>query len=153
MTTQPQLITQSAFTVVGLLLRTQPMSPEIPALWDKFVPRFGEIPHQTEGRVSYGLMGRFEQATGMFDYMAGNPVTQVDQLPTGMSRWDLAANTYAVLDTTLVKIGEAMDYLYNTWLPSSDYQAVDAPSFERYGEAFSPDNPVLKVYVPVQKKT
>ena len=153
MTTQPQLITQSAFTVVGLLLRTQPMSPEIPALWDKFVPRISEIPRQTEGHVSYGLMGRFDQATGMFDYMAGNAVTQVDQLPTGMSRWDLAANTYAVLDTTLVKIGEAMDYLYNTWLPSSDYQAVDAPSFERYGEAFSPDNPVLKVYVPVQKKT
>ena len=149
---QPQLITKPAFTVVGLLLHTQPMSPEIPALWDKFVPRIGEIPHQTEGHVSYGLMGRFEQATGMFDYMAGNPVTQVDQLPTGMSRWDLAANTYVVLETALAKIGETMDYLYRTWLPSSDYQAVDAPSFERYGETFSPDNPVLEVYVPVQKK-
>lgn len=45
MTAQPQLITRPAFTVVGLLLHTPPMSPEIPALWDKFMPRMGEIPH------------------------------------------------------------------------------------------------------------
>ena len=152
MTAQPQLITRPAFTVVGLLLHTQPMSPEIPALWDKFMPRMGEIPHPAVERVSYGLMGRFDQATGMFDYMAGNPVTQVDQLPAGMSRWDLTANTYAVLETTLTKIGETMDYLYRTWLSASDYYPVDAPSFERYGEAFSPENPILEVYVPVQKK-
>jgi AraC family transcriptional regulator len=152
MTTQPQLITKPAFTVVGLLLHTQPMSPDIPALWDKFVPRMNEITHPAHERVSYGLMGRFDQATGMFDYMAGNPVTQADQLPVGMSRWDISAHTYAVLETTLSKIGETMNYLYQTWLPSSDYYAVDAPCFERYGEAFSPDNPVVEIYVPITKK-
>lgn len=153
MTEQPKLITKPAFTVVGLLLHTQPMSPEIPALWDKFVPRMGEVPHPADERVSYGLMGRFDQATGMFDYMAGNPVTQVDQLPAGMSRWDIAANTYARLETTLPKIGEAMNYLHTTWLPSSNYYPVDAPSFERYGEAFSPDNPIVEIYVPVKQKS
>jgi AraC family transcriptional regulator len=112
----------------------------------------GEIPHQAAEQASYGLMGHFDQATGMFDYMAGNPVTEVDQLPAGMSHWDLDANTYAVLETTLSKIGETMDYVYRTWLPSADYDPVAAPSFERYGEAFSPDNPVIEVYVPVQKK-
>ena len=152
MATHPKLITKPAFTIVGLLLHTQPMSPEIPALWDQFVPRIGEIQHQTEGHVSYGLMGRFDQATGMFDYMAGNPVTQVSQVPTGMACWDLDTQTYAVLETTLSKIGETMDYVYRTWLPSSDYEAVDAPSFERYGEAFSPGNPVIDIYVPVKKK-
>ena len=152
MTAEPKLITKPAFTVVGLLLHTHPMSPEIPALWDQFVPRIREIQHQTEGHVSYGLMGRFDQATGMFDYMAGNPVTQVVQLPSGMTRWDLAANTYVVLETTLSKIGETMDYAYRTWLPSSNYEGVDAPSFERYSEAFSPENPVIDIYVPVKKK-
>lgn len=152
MTAQPQVINKPAFTVVGLLLHTQPMSPDIPALWDKFVPRMDEIPHPAHEHISYGIMGRFDQATGMFDYLAGNPVTQVDRLPDGMSSWDLAANTYAVLETTLTKIGETMNYLYQTWLPTSDYYPVDAPSFERYGEAFSPDNPVLEIYVPVHKK-
>ena len=152
MSTEPKLITKPAFTVVGLLLHTQPMSPEIPTLWEEFVPRIGEIQHQFEGHVSYGLMGRFDQATGMFDYMAGNAVTQVAQLPAGMTRWDISANTYAVLETTLSRIGETMDYMYRTWAPSSDYQPVDAPSFERYGEAFSAENPVVDIYVPVKKK-
>ena len=152
MTAEPKLITKPAFTVVGLLLHTRPMSPDIPALWDQFVPRIGEIQHQTEGHVSYGLMGRFDQATGMFDYMAGNPVAQVAQLPSGMARWDIAANIYAVLETTLAKIGETMDYVYRMCLPSSAYEGVDAPSFERYGKAFSPENPVVDIYVPVKKK-
>lgn len=152
MTSQSRFTTLPAFTVVGLLLHTRPMSPEIPALWDRFVPRMGEIQHQSEQHVSYGLMGHFDQTTGMFDYMAGSAVTQVAQLPSGMTRWDVSANTYAVLETVLPKIGETMDYLYTTWLPSTEYQAVDAPSFERYGEAFSPENPVVEIYVPVKKK-
>jgi AraC family transcriptional regulator len=148
---QPTIITKPAFSVVGLLLHTQPMSPDIPALWDKFVPRMAEIPHPAAEHASYGLMGRFDPATGMFDYMAGNLVTQVDQLPASMSRWDIAASTYAVLETTMTGIGETMDYLQRTWLPASEYDPSDAPSFERYGEAFSPDNPVLEIYVPVHK--
>ena len=128
MTPEPKLITKPAFTVVGLLLHTRPMSPEIPALWDQFVPRIGEIQHQFEGHVSYGLMGRFDQATGMFDYMAGNAVTKVAQLPAGMTRWDISANTYAVLETTLSKIGETMDYMYRTWAPSSVTTGVPGPT-------------------------
>ena len=148
---EPKLITQSAFTVVGLLLHTTPMSPDIPALWDKFVPRMGEIPHRTPEQVSYGLMGHFDQTTGMFDYMAGSPVTRVSQLPAGMSSWEVAANTYVVIETTLPQIGAAMSDLYQTWLPASDYSALDAPSFERYGAAFSPENPVVEIYLPVKK--
>ena len=45
-----------------------------------------------------------------------------------------------------------MNYLYQTWLPSPDYGAIDAPGCERSGEAFSPENPVVEIYVPVQKK-
>jgi AraC family transcriptional regulator len=153
LSSEPKLISKPAFIVVGLLLHTQPMSPDIPTLWDKFVPRMGEISHQAAEHASYGLMGRFDQATGMFDYMAGNPVTQVDQLPAGMTHWDLATNSYAVLETTLSGIGETMSYLYQTWLPASNYYRVDAPSFERYGEAFSPDNPVVEIYVPVKQKS
>ena len=114
MTSQPHLLSKPAFTVVGLLLHTQAMSPEIPALWDRFVPRIGEIPDQAEPHVSYGLVAHPDKAAGTLDYLAGNAVTQVNQLPPGMTRWDVPANTYAVLETTLAKIGEAFDLIYNT---------------------------------------
>ena len=61
MTMQPQLITKPAFTVVGLLLHTVPMAPEIPQLWDRFVPRIDEIQHAAEPHIAYGLMESFDQ--------------------------------------------------------------------------------------------
>jgi predicted transcriptional regulator YdeE len=36
-------------------------------------------------------------------------------------------------------------------LPSIQHNS--GPLLERYGETFSPDNPVLSIYIPVQKKT
>jgi len=148
---QPQFITKPAFTVVGLRLHTKPMTPEIPALWEQFVPRMDEITHSAEPHVSYGVMAH-NQAMTELTYMAGNAVTQVDELPAGMSRWDIPTNTYAVFAATLATIGEVFGYIYNSWLPTSGYQPVDAPYFERYGENFSPDNPVLSIYIPVAKK-
>jgi AraC family transcriptional regulator len=148
---QPQIITKPAFTVVGLRLHTKPMAPEIPALWDQLVPRMDEIAHVAEPHVSYGLMMHNREMTEL-TYMAGNAVTQVDEVPAGMSRWDIPANTYAVFEATLATIGQVFGYIYNTWLPTAAYKPVDAPYFERYSENFSPDNPVLSIYIPVAKK-
>jgi AraC family transcriptional regulator len=149
---QPQFVTKPAFIVVGLRIHTKPMMQEIPQLWDKIVPRMGEIPHGSEPGVSYGLMANFDQQAGVLDYMAGNPVARVGELPANMSRWDVPANTYAVFETTLPKIGETFDSIYNTWLPTSGYQQADGPYFERYGEDFSPDHPAISIYIPVEKK-
>lgn len=148
---EPQLITKPAFTVVGLRLHTKPMAAEIPALWDQFVPRMDEITHSAEPHVSYGVMAH-NQAMTELTYMTGNAVTQVVDLPAGMSQWDIPANTYAVFEATLATIGQVFGDIYNTWLPASEYKQVDAPYFERYGENFSPDNPVLSIYIPVTKK-
>ena len=133
--------------MVGLLIHTVPMSPDIPPLWDQLVPRMGELPPTPEPRVSYGLM-RYDPATNALDYMAGNPA-EPGAVPAGMRRWDVPENTYAVFETTLAEIGRTFDFVYNTWLPGSGYRHAAAPYFERYGENFSPDNPGLSIYIPV----
>jgi len=149
---QPQFVTKPAFTVVGLLIHTQPKAQEIPALWDLFVPRMDEVPYGAEPYVSYGLIDHFKPELGQLDYMAGNAVAQVVDLPADMTRWDVPANTYAVFETTLATISDTFDYIYGAWLPTSGYQQVTGPYFERYGETFSPDNPTLAIYIPVAKK-
>ncbi|MEZ4728771.1 MAG: GyrI-like domain-containing protein [Caldilineaceae bacterium] len=148
---EPQIVTKPAFTVVGLLLHTKPMAPEIPQLWDHFVLRMDEIQHLTEPGVSYGLMAH-DETMSQLDYMAGNAVETVADLPTGMTSWEVPANTYAVFETTLSTIGETFGYIYNTWLPAAAYQQAFGPYFERYGDTFSPDNPMLSIYIPVEKK-
>ena len=150
---QPQLVTKPAFTVVGLAIKTQPMTPEIPALWRQFGPRMGEAPHLAEPGVSLGLMDILDREDGKMDYIAGNPVTQVGKLPAGMTSWQAPANTYAVFEATLPTIPQTFDYIFNTWLPTSGYQQAAGPYFERYGETFDPSEPgsKLSIYIPVKK--
>lgn len=142
-----------AFSVVGIRIHARGMSPEISALWKRFVPRISEIPHLAEPRVSYGIMDNFDDATCELDYMAGVSVSRFDPLPSGMTVWPIAAADYAVFETTLSSMGSTMEKIYSEWLPSSGYRPAPGPSFERYGESFNPENPVsvLSIYIPVAK--
>lgn len=150
---EPQFVTKPAFTIVGMLLRATPMTPEIPKLWDRFVPRIDEIAHVAEPQTSYGVMDHFDEATSQFDYLAGCSVTAVDTLPAGMQQWDVPANTYAVFTTTLSTLGQVMGHIYNMWLPTSGYRHAAGPYFERYDEHFSSENPTatFDIYIPVEK--
>lgn len=150
---EPKFVVKPAFTVVGMLIHTKPMAQEIPDLWGQFGPRMDEVQHQAEPGASYGLMEYFE-TLGQLDYMAGVSVVQAADLPPGMTQWDVPASTYAVFETTLPATGDTFGYIYNTWLPTSGYQQLAAPYFERYGETFEPDDPAstLSIYIPVVKK-
>ncbi len=151
---EPQFATRPAFTVVGMLLRATPMSPEIAQLWARFAPRIDEIPHLAEPHVSYGVMGNYDTTASQFDYLAGCSVTAADEMPEGMSRWDVPAHTYAVFETTIPTIGQTMDTIYTKWLPTSGYRQTNSMYFERYGETFSPEDPAstLAIYIPVEKQ-
>jgi AraC family transcriptional regulator len=104
--------------------------------------------------VNYGLMAHFDQELGQFDYMADEAVAEAVDLPAGMTSWYIPANTYAVFETTLPRIGETFGYIYDVWPPASGYQHAAAPFFERYGETFNPDDPTstLSIYIPLEKK-
>jgi AraC family transcriptional regulator len=148
-TQEPTFITKPAFTVVGLRLRTKPKSPEISELWNKFVPRMGELKNVSEPYASYGVMAGVEDG---LDYMAGNPVSEITELPAGMSRWDIAETTYAVFESSIPTLAETFDYIFGVWLPASEYQHGSGPLLERYGETFSPDNPAVDIYIPIREK-
>src|SRR5438093_8589701 len=93
-----ETVERPAQTVVGLRIRTQPLSPEIPALWPKFVARIAEIPDAAEPRVSYGVM-RYD--AGTLEYAAAVPVSKTERIPPGMVVIALPAATYAVFSYPL----------------------------------------------------
>ena len=146
---EAQIVTKPALTIVGLRINTKPKSPEIPKLWDAFVPCMGELQNVSEPYTSYGVMA---SAGDTLDYMARNPVSEVSELPAGMSRWDIAENTYAVFESSISTLPQTFDSFFGSWLPSSGYKHTGGPILKRYGETFSPDNSVLSIYVPVEKR-
>ena len=151
---QPTLVTKPAFTVVGIRIRVKAMSPDIPALWGRFVPRIAEIRNPAEPDVAYGLMANFDEATRMLDYMAGISVTTAAEIPDGMEAWEVPAATCAVFDTNLATIHETYSKIDGEWFPNSGYSLAPGVAFERYDETFKPDAGAtnFSIHIPVAPK-
>lgn len=151
--TKPTLISKPAFTVAGINWHGKMADAgQIPQLWEVFPSRAHELRQRVNPLAFYGVMGNSNEQTSEFDYMAGQQVENGDNLPTGMSRWDLPAQTYAVFATTLPKL-QATFAEITQWLPTSGYQRAPGPEFELYDETFDPNDPepAMFVYVPVVK--
>lgn len=141
-----------ALTVVGMAIRTRPMSPEIPALWPRFVPRMAEIPHSTGPDVTYGVM-RSDGDT--LYYMAGVAVTAPGTVPAGMESLAIPAGTYAIFRYPLSRLGEGFAEIFERLLPASGFAQIPGASlFERYDENFCPDKPasLVEIGIPVRRK-
>lgn len=149
-----QIVNRPAITVIGMEIHTQPMSPDIPALWPTFVARLSEIEHPLEPQVSYGVM-RHDGSMTRLDYMAAVSVRSADEpLPPGMVRLTLPAGPYAFFSFPLSGLGAGFGEIFERALPASDHQQAPGPYFERYNEAFDPGNPnsAVEIYLPVKPK-
>lgn len=151
---EPRIVQRDGFRVVGMRITTNPMTPEIPALWKKFAPRMGDMADTAEPHVSYGVMQNFDHEKGTLEYMAGMSVTGRAHIPDGMVSMDVPPNTYAIFEATLATIEAVFSHIYQTWLPQSGYEHVKAPYFERYDEQFDPADrtSLIEVYIPVKKR-
>lgn len=147
---EPKIETKEAFTVVGLNYHGKNEKNELPALWDALLPRFQEIPNMVEPYQSYGVCGNVEE-DGRFRYLAGFEIVAEAPLPEGMQSWRVPAQTYAVFPCKLATIGDTYNYAFQTWLPESDYEHVDAPDFEYYSPDVRPEEEMF-IYIPVRKK-
>lgn len=137
--TQPaRFVNAPAFTFVGLDQRfTFENRFEIPQLWQKFVPRIGEIP-SIDGKVFYGVSHDF--AENEFGYMCAAETETGADVPEGMAKLSFPAQEYAVFphEGHLSTLCDTIDAA-NKWLDASGRRARTNLSFlERYGENFDP---------------
>jgi AraC family transcriptional regulator len=111
-------------------------SAGIPAQWQRFLPHLGTIREQI-GRTAYGVRSNSDDEGG-FDYICGIAVTSFSHVPSDWSRLRIAGQKYAVFSHRehISTIRSTWSTIWNTWLPESGHELVDAPDFERYGEGF-----------------
>jgi AraC family transcriptional regulator len=147
---EPTIVSKPAFTVVGVLYRGKNEHGEIPQMWEKLLPRAAEIRDQVTPHLSYGVLDHFDRQTGEFDYLAGFGVEHVTQLPEGMVRWDVPAQTYAVFPCTLPTIMASFANA-RRWFEQSGTQRGDGPEFEFYDEHFMGGDSTLYIYLPIKR--
>ena len=146
---KPQIIKKAAFDIIGLLYEGKNENNEIAQVWDQFIPRLGEIKHKAPD--SFGVCGETEP-DGRFQYLASFQVSQVADIPDGMTHWTVPEQTYAAFPCTLQTIGDTYQHIYQNWLPKSDYKRNDGPDFEYYPPEFDGSaGAEMFVYIPVTK--
>jgi len=147
---QPVIALEPAIRLVGLEIRTVPMSPEIAALWPRLLARLPEIVGIAEPGLTYGAMrSESDQALA---YLAAVPVAAEAPVPDGMTAWEVPAGDRAVFEFPFGDIDRAYEFIFVTWLPACGRRQDIRPILERYGADFDPDQPSspMQVHVPLR---
>jgi AraC family transcriptional regulator len=139
--------------IAGLVQRyTCETSAGIPLQWQRFVPHLGNVPGQI-GRAAFGVRWNGDEE-GNFDYLCGVEVSDFSGLPPELAHVRVPEQKYAVFSHRehISTIRSTWVTIWNTWLPASGHELVDAPDFERYGPEFDPRTGAggFEIWVPIK---
>ncbi|HLP21243.1 MAG TPA: GyrI-like domain-containing protein, partial [Chitinophagales bacterium] len=157
----PEIKTTSEKKLIGKRITTTIAKNEAPVLWGGFMPRRKEITNALNSdlySVEVFAVGFFKafNPNAEFEKWAAVEVSDFETVPDGMETLTIHAGLYAVFihkgrDSEALK---TFGYIFNTWLPASEYVIDDRPHFEVMGEKYKRDNPESEeeVWVPVKLK-
>jgi AraC family transcriptional regulator len=151
----PRLVNGRRLLIAGIGERYAcETSAGIPSQWQRFLPHLGQVSGQLD-RTAYGVRSNSDDL-GNFDYVCGVEVRDFSGLPANFSRVRIPERRYAVFShhDHISTIRSVWNTIWNKWLPESDYEAADAPDFERYSETFNSVTGVggFEIWVPVKRR-
>ena len=129
-------------------------------LWRSFMPRRRDITNNlTNDMISMQVYKPTHfsdfKPTNEFEKWATVEVTNFDNVPTGMETFTLIGGLYAVFDYKGLSTDNSIfQYIFCTWLPSSDYDLDNRPHFEVLGDKYKNNDPTSEeeIWIPVQKR-
>jgi len=162
MNNEPVFERKEAFKIVGIERYTDTGIPAIREAWAEFSKRSHEIKNAILPGV-YGIEDYsrdFDMNEGGFPkyyYIAGYEVSNLSNIPAGMTGKEIPAANYAVFTYkgAIDGIHAFFEFIYEEWLPKSGYSMDPKLSldFEHYSEPNMDMNNVhLEIWVPVVKE-
>lgn len=159
---KPQIVQQSAFTVVGISARTT-NSKEISGQgvigkqWDRVMKEnlLSKIPNRVDSSIIAVYTNYESDANGAYTFILGAKVSSAEKIPAGMVAVRIPAGKYALFVSDR---GPANEVVPQTWgriwsLPKSALGGVRAykADFELYGpRAADPQNAQVEIYVGIK---
>ena len=129
-------------------------------LWKSFMPRRREIVNNlTNDMISMRVYKSTHFAdfkpTNQFEKWATVEVANFDNVPNEMETFTLTDGLYAVFDYKGLSTDNSIfQYIFGTWLPTSDYDLDDRPHFEVLGDKYKNNDPTSEeeIWIPIQPK-
>ncbi|WKD86163.1 hypothetical protein KCTC32516_01522 [Polaribacter huanghezhanensis] len=157
---KPRIEKLSKKKLVGLHTSMSLVDNKTGELWKSFMQRRREITNN----VSTDLMSmqvysptHFETSnpSAVFEKWATTEVSDFDTIPNGMEKFVLTAGLYAVFDHKGSSLDTSIfEYIFRTWLPSSEYFLDNRPHFEVLGKNYknADSNSEEEIWVPIKAK-
>jgi AraC family transcriptional regulator len=148
--------------VVGIKasMSIQTIQQETGNLARQFMPRRHEIVSRVGEHVfsiqDYGnLQMKDLTPQTTFEKWIGVEVSNFDKIPDGMETYILKSGTYAVFTYkgSIQDFPKSRQYIFQDWLPNSNYQLDNRAHFEELSENYSKDlqNTEEDVWIPVKE--
>ena len=147
-TAQPEILRRPAMKVLGVLVKSTAEEQDFSAFWDRFMVRAEEI---EPFRIEPGYYGvdYLPDETGVFEYIPGIAVGDVDAISEGLIVRDVPAGRYAAFACQVSTMQRTYDAI-EEWLASSTYVRDESrPSLESYASGGAEG---VVIYVPVRPK-
>jgi len=156
----PRIETLKEKKLVGCKIKTSFANNKTGELWRNFMPRRKEITNSI-GTELYSMQiypqsfyDNFNPTTG-FEKYATLEVADFDKVPEGMETYILTEGQYAVfIHKGSNTDNRTFEYIFTTWLPTSEYLLDDRPHFEILGEKYKNNdaNSEEEIWIPIKPK-
>ena len=151
---------RGALKVVGMKIHTNIEENRIPQLWNDFIARMDELDKIAVPDCSLGIClnetGSEFQEDSMFYYMVCKVVKDDRVIPSGMEYHEISSQLVAVFTHlgSLDTLSETYDYIYDKWLPESEYKLFTADEIEWYDSRFKfgEKDSQIDIHIPIIKK-
>ncbi len=158
----PRIETLPITKLIGKKLNTTFANDKTFELWRSFSPRKHEIKNFIGNDLYsveiYPKTHFFQEfnPTEEFEKWAAIVVSDFNDVPKGMSSLTIPAGEYAVFHY-IGKPSEAMGtfrYIYDEWLPNSEFDLDNRPYFARMGAKYIGEDPKSEeeFWIPIKKK-
>lgn len=156
-----RIVTIQEKKLVGKRLITSFSGNKTSELWRTFMPRRKEIVNAIGSdlysvQIYPPLFFQSFDPDAKFEKWAAIEVTSFDKVPADFERLVIPGGLYAVFlyKGSSSEAAPAFHFIFNSWLPGSDYFLDDRPHFEILGEKYKNDDPDSEeeLWIPVKPK-
>ncbi|MCE9539636.1 MAG: GyrI-like domain-containing protein [Bacteroidetes bacterium] len=156
---QPRIVTLTQKIFVGKKLIMTFFNNQTFKLWQSFMPRRKEIKNNLTAELFslqvYDGPLRPEDLNQKFEKWAIVEVSDFDNVPNEMETFTLHDGLYAVFNYKGLNTDDKIFiYIFDTWLPNSNYLLDDRPHFEILGDKYKNGDPNSEeeIWVPIKLK-
>lgn len=157
----PEIKNIEAKKLMGISLHTSLADDKTALLWKRFMKRKENITNAVSDDLfsvqvyDEGFIQGHFNSQSIFEKWAALEVEDYSELQESMKGLKLPGGLYAVFTHhgTSNEFAETAKFIFEEWLPASEYELDDRPHFEVLGEEYKgPENPDSKekIWIPIK---